>query len=76
LANEIVLTHPFLRPGKPLLGPEEQRRQALSRTTSTVLVVALHLLFFMFFVFISLFIVIIIVHISTVLGMRNRLQFR
>jgi len=51
LANEIVLTHPFLRPGKAPLGPEERRRQALSRTTSTVLVVGLHVLFFFFFVF-------------------------
>ena len=51
LANEIVLTHPFLRPGKTPLGPEERRRQALSRTTSTVLMVGLHLVFFFFFVF-------------------------
>jgi hypothetical protein len=59
LASENVLTaslapslaHPFLRPGKAVLGPEEQRRQALSRTTSTVLVVALHIIFFFFFVF-------------------------
>jgi hypothetical protein len=51
LANEIVLTHPFLRPGKAPLGPEERRRQALSRTASTVLMVALHLVFFVFFVF-------------------------
>jgi hypothetical protein len=46
-----ALAHPFLRPGKALLGPEEQRRQALSRTTSTVLVVVLHIVFFFFFVF-------------------------
>jgi hypothetical protein len=51
LASEDVLTHPFLRPGYAPLGPEEQRRQALSRTTSTMLVVALHVLFFLFFVF-------------------------
>jgi hypothetical protein len=56
LASEIVLTpalaHPFLRPGDVPLGPEERRRQALSRTTSTVLMVALHLVFFVFFVFV------------------------
>ena len=52
MADEIVLTHPFLRPGKAPLGPEERRRQALSRTTSTVLMVALHLVFFIFFVFV------------------------
>ena len=52
MANEIVLTHPFLRPGNVPLGPEERRRQALSRTTSTVLMVALHLVFFIFFVFV------------------------
>jgi hypothetical protein len=46
-----ALTHPFLRPGYVPLGPEEQRRQALSRTTSTMLVAALHVLFFFFFVF-------------------------
>ena len=45
------MAHPFLRPGHGPLGPDEQRRQALSRTTSTVLVVGLHLLFFFFFVF-------------------------
>ena len=51
MASEIILTHPFLRPGKAPLGPEEQRRQAASRATSTVLVAALHLVFFFFFVF-------------------------
>jgi len=59
LADEIVLTpplapaltHPFLRPGKVQLGPEERRRQALSRTTSTLLMVGLHVVFFIFFVF-------------------------
>jgi hypothetical protein len=55
LASEEVLTpalvHPFLRPGYVPLGPEEQRRRALSHSTSTVLVAALHLLFFFFFVF-------------------------
>jgi hypothetical protein len=45
------LAHPFLRPGNTPLGREDQRRQALSRTTSTVLVAALHILFFLFFVF-------------------------
>ena len=47
----LSLTHPFLRPGPARLGPAEQRRQALSRTTSTVLVAALHVVFFLFFVF-------------------------
>jgi hypothetical protein len=51
LASENVLTHPFLRPGYgPKVAPD-RRRQAMSRTTSTVLVVALHVLFFFFFVF-------------------------
>lgn len=56
MADEIVLTpalaHPFLRPGKVPLGPEERRRLALSRTTSTLLMVGLHLVFFIFFVFV------------------------
>jgi hypothetical protein len=47
----LSLTHPFLRPGPARLGPAEQRRQALSRTTSTVLVAVLHVVFFLFFVF-------------------------
>jgi hypothetical protein len=51
LASEHVLTHPFLRPGTGPLGDEERRRKALSRTTSSVLAVALHVLFFFFFVF-------------------------
>ncbi len=51
MASEHVLTHPFLRPGTGPLGDEERRRKALSRTTSTVLAVALHVLFFFFFVF-------------------------
>ncbi len=38
-----VLAHPFLRPGRPLT-PEEQRRQAVKRTVSWVLVIILHLL--------------------------------
>lgn len=46
-----ILAHPFLRPGHVPLGPDEQRRRALSRTTSTLLVAALHVLFFLFFVF-------------------------
>jgi hypothetical protein len=50
LASEIVLTHPFLRPGTAPLGAGELRRKALSRTTSTVLVAALHVLFFFCFV--------------------------
>jgi len=51
LASEIALTHPFLRPGTSPLGAAEQRRRAVSRTTSTVLVAALHVLFFFAFVF-------------------------
>ena len=50
MANEIVLTHPFLRPGTSPQGAEEQRRKNLSRTTSTVLVAMLHVLFFFTFV--------------------------
>lgn len=51
LASEHVLTHPFLRPGYQVQGPEERRRRALSRTTSTLLAIGLHVLFFFFFVF-------------------------
>ena len=51
MASEIALTHPFLRPGTSPLGAAEQRRRAVSRTTSTVLVVLLHVLFFFGFVF-------------------------
>jgi len=51
LASEIVLTHPFLRPGTGPQGAGEQRRRALSRTTSTVLVALLHVVFFFGFVF-------------------------
>ncbi len=51
MASEIVLTHPFLRPGTSPVGAAEQRRRAASRTTSTVLVAALHVLFFFAFVF-------------------------
>jgi hypothetical protein len=50
LASEIALTHPFLRPGTGPLGAAEQRRKAVSRTTSWVLVAALHVLFFFSFV--------------------------
>jgi hypothetical protein len=50
LANEIFLTHPFLRPGTGPLGADEQRRKAVSRTSSWVLVAALHVLFFFSFV--------------------------
>ena len=50
MANEIVLTHPFLRPGVRPLGAEEQRRRTLSRTTSWALVALLHVLFFFSFV--------------------------
>jgi hypothetical protein len=50
LASEIVLTHPFLRPGTGPLGAAEQRRKAISRTTSTVLVALLHVVFFFSFV--------------------------
>ena len=50
LANENVLTHPFLRPGTTPLGPDEQRRRTASRTTSSVLVAALHVVFFFAFV--------------------------
>lgn len=50
MASEIVLTHPFLRPGTTPLGAAEQRRQNLSRSTSTALVALLHILFIFFFV--------------------------
>lgn len=51
LASEILLTHPFLRPGISPLGAAEQRRKAVSRTTAWVLVAALHILFLFCFVF-------------------------
>jgi hypothetical protein len=51
LASENVLTHPFLRPGTRPLGAVEQRRRAVSRTTSTALVVLLHVVFLFTFVF-------------------------
>ena len=50
LASEIVLTHPFLRPGTSPLGAAEQRRRALSLTTSWVLVGLLHVIFILLFV--------------------------
>ena len=50
MAHEIALTHPFLRPGTGPLGAAEQRRKAMLRTTSWVLVAALHILFFFSFV--------------------------
>ncbi len=49
LANQTVLTHPFLRPGDPGT-PAALRREGLSRTSSTVLVAGLHVLFVLFFV--------------------------
>lgn len=51
MASENVLTHPFLRPGTGPQGEDERRRKALSRTSSTVLAVLLHVGFFFFFVF-------------------------
>jgi len=50
LASEIVLTHPFLRPGASPLGAAEQRRRTLSRTASWALVALLHVVFFFTFV--------------------------
>ena len=50
MASENVLTHPFLRPGTVPLGAAEQRREAVSRTTSSVLVAVLHVVFFFAFV--------------------------
>ncbi len=50
MASEIVLTHPFLRPGTAPLGAAEQRRRTLSRTTSWALVALLHVFFFFSFV--------------------------
>lgn len=50
LASEIVLTHPFLRPGTGPVGLGERRRKNLWRTTSWVLVALLHVLFFFSFV--------------------------
>ena len=50
LASEIVLTHPFLRPGTTPLGLDEKRRKTIWRTTSWALVALLHVLFFFSFV--------------------------
>jgi hypothetical protein len=50
LASEIVLTHPFLRPGTSPLGADEKRRKNLWRTASWMLVALLHVLFFFSFV--------------------------
>ena len=50
MASEIVLTHPFLRPGASPLGAAEQRRRTLSRTASWALVALLHVVFFFTFV--------------------------
>lgn len=50
LASEIVLTHPFLRPGTSPLGLDEKRRKTIWRTTSWALVVLLHVLFFFAFI--------------------------
>ena len=50
LASEIVLTHPFLRPGTAPLGAAEKRRKTVWSTTSWVLVALLHVLFFFSFV--------------------------
>ena len=50
LASEIVLTHPFLRPGTSPVGTDEKRRKTIWRTTSWVLVALLHVLFFFAFV--------------------------
>jgi hypothetical protein len=51
LASENVLTHPFLRPGYGPQGEPDRRHKLLSRTTSSALVVALHIIFFFCFVF-------------------------
>jgi len=50
LASEIVLTHPFLRPGTVPLGLDEKRRKTIWRTTAWVLVALLHVLFFFAFI--------------------------
>jgi len=50
LASEIVLTHPFLRPGTAPQGLDEKRRKTIWRTTSWALVALLHVLFFFAFV--------------------------
>lgn len=50
MASEIVLTHPFLRPGTTPLGLDEKRRKTIWRTTAWALVFLLHVLFFFSFV--------------------------
>jgi hypothetical protein len=50
LANELVLTHPFLRPGTSPIGLDEKRRKTVWRTTAWALVALLHVLFFFAFV--------------------------
>ncbi len=50
MASEIVLTHPFLRPGTTPLGLDEKRRKNIWRTTSWALVALLHVLFFFCFI--------------------------
>lgn len=50
MASEIVLTHPFLRPGTVPLGLDEKRRKTIWRTTAWVLVALLHVLFFFAFI--------------------------
>ncbi|HEX4635155.1 MAG TPA: hypothetical protein VH189_03170 [Rhizomicrobium sp.] len=50
MASEIVLTHPFLRPGTSPVGLDERRRKTLWRTASWMLVALLHVLFFFAFV--------------------------
>ena len=50
MASELVLTHPFLRPGTRHLGADERRRKNVWRTTSWMLVALLHVIFFFSFV--------------------------
>ena len=50
LASEIVLTHPFLRPGTSPIGAAEKRRMTLRRSVSSALVALLHVLFFFVFI--------------------------
>jgi hypothetical protein len=50
LASELVLTHPFLRPGTSPIGLDEKRRKTVWRTIAWALVARLHVLFFFAFV--------------------------
>ena len=50
MSSEIVLTHPFLRPGTIPAGLDERRRKTLWRSISWALVALLHVLFFFSFV--------------------------